>query len=339
MNKRLNLITIILFIQINLLSQTLDFKLFPINTYINNKISKLSEDNISLLSNKINAITSNLGIGGENLYNPRFVLYAKYNNIKKNVVSGTVPGILIKAEVYFFLGDAFEKTIFSNAVIPITGFGTSEDQAIVEGLRSINPIDERFKKLIFEGVTKINQYFSTQCSTIITKANSLANIKKYDEAIFTLFNIPESALTCYPDAHDLIKKIYLNKINEEGAQNLKKAKLLWSSTQNENTLDQILNLIQNINPSSSSFNELDKFINEVYVKIQSNTLKEWIERQEIRKDELQKDRYRIDLEKLQIEASKEIAIAYAKATYVTNNYSTLYNTDFYTTRIYETLFW
>ena len=57
-------------------AQNKETKLFPLNTYINTKKSGLSEDAVSLLSNKINAITSNLGIGGENLSNPRFLLYS-----------------------------------------------------------------------------------------------------------------------------------------------------------------------------------------------------------------------------------------------------------------------
>lgn len=339
MNKIFYLFIVFLLINFNLYSQNIDIKLFPINSFINNKLSKLSDDNLSLLTNKVNAITSNFGIGGENLYNPRFVLYIRYNKLKTNTISGNVSGILVKAEINMFIGDAFEKTIFSNVILPITGFGLSEEQAIVEAIRSINPKDEKFKKLIIDGISKINDYFISQCPIIINRAKSLAEIKKYDEAIFTLYNIPESTSSCHIEAADLIKKIYVNKINDEGLQNLKKAKLLWSSSQNNSSINQIISLIQDINPSSNSFLEVDKLINEINLKTQSNLFKEWLEKQEIRKEQLLKEKYRNDIEKIQIEAARDIAISYAKGTYITNNYTSSYNSSFYTTKIYETLFW
>jgi len=84
--KHYFLFVVIIFSTSLVFSQNKETRLFPLNTYINNKNSRLSEDAISLLSNKINTITTNLGIGGENLANPRFLLYSKVVINKKNII-------------------------------------------------------------------------------------------------------------------------------------------------------------------------------------------------------------------------------------------------------------
>jgi hypothetical protein len=321
-------------------AQTNEQKLFPLNTYINNKNALLSEDAVSMLSNKINVITSNQGIGGENPSNPRFLLYSKLIVNKKNVVAGTSTGITINADVYFYVGDAFDKTIFSSQIVAIKGYGNTEEAALIDAIRTINPNDEKYKKFIQTGVAKINQYFVTQCPILISKAKALASEQKYDEAIYNLYNIPEASASCYPEAHDLINKIYQSKANDESAKNLKKARLIWSGAQTSAAVNEILPLLNKVNPISTSFREVDPFLNEISKKVENNIIRDFQERQEIRKQQLEKDKIQLELDKQQIQASKEIAVAYASRTYISNNYtSNSYSSSYYATRIYDTLIW
>jgi len=324
--------------------QNNETKLFPLNTYINTKKSGLSEDAISLLSNKINAITSNLGIGGENLSNPRFLLYSKVIVNKKNVIPGSVTGYTIYADVYLYVGDAFEKTIFSSQVIPIKGYGTSEESAIFEALRSINPNDQKFKLFITSGIDKINNYIIAQCPLIIAKAKAKQSEQKFDEAIFNLYSIPEGSGTCYQEALSLIKTIYNEKINSESSAAFKKAKLVWATSQTAGSLSSISEHLNKVNPGSAAFSEIDNFIAEINKKIDNNITRDWLDKQQEKKDALEKEKYKMEIEKSQIEAAKQIAIAYASGTYITNNYSTSnystsYSSPYYTVRIYDTLIW
>ncbi len=318
-------------------------KLFPINTYINNTSSKLPADVISLLSNKINAISTNTGIGGDNNSNPRFILYAKVQINKKNVFNNAGLSISIYGDLYFFIGDAFDKTLFSNYILPIKGFGSTEESAITDAIKSINPKDEKFRAFVIEGEMKIKKYFQNQCPIIISKAKSLAAQNKYEEAIYNLYSIPEVISSCYPEAHDLIKNIYNKKNYEESAMNLKKAQLLWVGSQDNSRLNEILGLLEKVNPSSPSFIELENLIKDIGLKIQNNILRDWMERQSIRKDEIEKEKYRLELEKIQIESIKQIAIAYASGIHITNNtsnnFNTNYSTEYFTKKIYESLYW
>jgi hypothetical protein len=325
-------------------AQNKETKLFPLNTYINTKKSGLSEDAISLLSNKINAITSNLGIGGENLSNPRFLLYSKVIINKKNVIPGSVTGYTVYADVYLYVGDAFEKTIFSSQVIPVKGYGTSEESAIFEALRSINPKDEKFKTFISSGVEKINNYIVSQCPIIIARAKAKLSEQKFDEAIFNLYSIPDGSGACYQEALALIKTVYNDKINAESSAAFKKAKLVWAASQTASSLSSISEHLSKVNPGSAAFAEVDNFIAEINKKIDNNITRDWLDKQQEKKDALEKEKYKMEIEKSQIEAAKQIAIAYASGTYITNNYSTSnysasYSSPYYTVRIYDTLIW
>ena len=325
-------------------AQNKETKLFPLNTFINTKKSALSEDAISLLTNKINSITSNLGIGGENLSNPRFLLYSKVIINKKNVIPGSITGYTIYADVYLYVGDAFEKTIFSSQVIPIKGYGTSEESAIFEALRSINPKDEKFKLFISSGIDKINNYFVNQCPIIIAKAKAKLSEQKFDEAIFNLYSIPDGTGACYQEALALIKNIYNEKINTESSAAFKRAKLAWAASQTDASLSSISEHLNKVNPGSSAFLELDNFILDINKKIDNNITRDWLDKQQEKKDELQKEKYKMEIEISQIEAARQIAIAYASGTYITNNYSnsnysSSYSPSYYTSRIYDTLIW
>ena len=342
--KHYFLFVVIIFSTSLVFSQNKETKLFPLNTYINNKNSRLSEDAISLLSNKINTITTNLGIGGENLANPRFLLYSKVVINKKNIIPGSVTGYTIYADVYFYVGDAFDKTIFSSYIIPIKGYGTSEEAAIFEALRSINPKDDKLKIFVSSGVEKINNYILAQCPLIIAKAKAKLTEQKYDEAIFNLYNIPEGIGVCYEDALSLIKNIYTQKINTESALEFKKAKLIWAGSQSVNSISTIYEHLNKINPESTVFKEIDNFILDINKKIDNNITRDWLERQQEKKDNLEKEKYKMEIEKSQIEAARQVAIAYASGTYITNNYtansySASYNSGYYTTIIYDALIW
>jgi hypothetical protein len=289
-------------------------------------------------------IATNMGIGGENLANPRFLLYSKVVMNKTNIVPGISAGFSVFADVYFFVGDAFEKTIFSSYVIPVKGYGNSLESALIEALKSIKTNDEKFNSFLINGISKINEYFKNQCPLIINRAKSLASEQKYDEAIFNLYSVPESSTNCHTEATALIKNIYGLKINEESSKNLRKAKLIWAGSQSASSIKEILATLEQVNPSSSSFKEVDQFISDINKKIENNITRDWLEKQEIRKQELEKEKIRLELEKSQIEASKQIAIAYASGTYITNNYtansySSSYSPSYYTTRIYDTLIW
>jgi hypothetical protein len=341
--KYLVLLITLLFSNV-IFGQTIETKLFPLNTYVNNKKSKLSEDALSILSNKINQLTSNLGIGGENPANPRFLLYSKFVINKKNILTGTVPRITINADIYLFVGDAFENTIFSSQIVPIKGYGNTEEAAIIEAIKMFNPNDDKYKNFIESGVLKINNYFQKQCPLIISKSKSLAAEQKYDEAIYSLYNIPESVSSCYSEAHELINKIYLSKINNESAINLKRAKLIWSGAQSKSSIEEILTLLGKINPASTSFGELDSFLAVINKKIESSILRDYQERQEIRKQEIEREKLQVELEKSQMQATKEIAIAYASGTHITNNYtsnaySSSYSSSNYLSRYYDVLIW
>jgi hypothetical protein len=313
--------------------------LFPLNTYVNNSESKLPEGSLSILTIKINNIVAKSGIGGNNFSNPRFVLYTKFVTTKKNFISGISSGVSISAELYLHIGDAFGKTIFASYIIPAKGYGFNLESAMSDAIKNIDTDQPKIQEFVADGLFKINNYFTNQCPLIIAKSKALASEQKYDEAIFNLYTVPESSNICYIEAAGLVKDIYKLKIEEESATYLRKAKLIWSSSQQSSSIREILVLLDKVNPIAKSFSEIDPFILEINKKVESNNTRDWLEKLEIRKQELEKDKIKLSLEKDQLEAIKQISIAYASGTHIYNNYtSNSYSSNYYS-RLYDYLYW
>ncbi len=328
-----------LFLNISTHGQSNSKYLFPLNTYVNNSESKLPESSLSILTSKINNIVAKSGIGGNNFNNPRFVLYTKFITTKKNIITGISSGVSISAEIYLHIGDAFGKTIFASYVIQIKGYGSNLGSAMSDAIKNFDTDQPKIQEFVSEGLSKINNYFINQCPLIIAKSKALASEQKYDEAIFNLYTVPESSNICYIEAAGLVKDIYRLKIEEESAIYLRKAKLIWSSSQQSSSIREILVLLDKVNPVSKTFSEIDPFILEINKKVENNITRDWFEKQEIRKLEQEKEKIKSSFEKDQLEAIKQISIAYASGTHVYNNYtSNSYSSNYYS-RLYDYLYW
>lgn len=291
-----------------------DFGRIILNTYLpdNNSIPAEAK---KALETKLNQITTNNGMGGS-AANPRFIITAVVNIGTKDIVAGPPQMIAQNMELTLFVGDAITNTIFSNTTISLKGVGTNENKALIEAFKTINPKNKEIIGILEEGKNKIINYYSTQCDFIIKNAQTLEKQEKYDEAIYTLSLVPEVCKDCYFKCSDLLTLVYQQKIDSDCTSKLSKAKLAWSSQQNQQGAELASNILTEINPKSSCYKEVKKLITQISAKLTAD---------EKAKLDLELKEYndRMALENETIKASREIAVEYAKNQPKTITYNNL----------------
>ena len=292
-----------------------DFGRIVLNTYLPDNMAIPAEAK-SLLITKLNQITSNNGMGGS-LVNPRFIITANINVGTKDIVAGPPQMIAQNIDITLFVGDAVTNTVFSNTTIGLKGVGTNENKALIEAIRTINPKNKEVITLLEEGKIKIINYYNTQCDFILTDANTLAKQEKFDEAIYKLSLTPEVCTDCYNKSSELIANLYQQKINTVCKAKLSQAKIAWAGHQDIDTGENVLNILIDINPNASCYNEvlsLTKEINNKLIAVEK-------ERLELA---LKKYNDKINLEKKRIDAFKDIAVEFSR-----NQPKTLTNNNIY----------
>lgn len=292
-----------------------DFGRIVLNTYLPDNMAIPAEAK-SLLITKLNQITSNNGMGGS-LVNPRFIITANINVGTKDIIAGPPQMIAQNIDITLFVGDAVTNTVFSNTTIGLKGVGTNENKALIEAIKTINPKNKEVITLLEEGKIKIINYYNTQCDFILTDANTLAKQEKFDEAIYKLSLTPEVCTDCYNKSSELIANLYQQKINTVCKAKLSQAKIAWAGQQDIDTGENVLNILIDINPNASCYNEVLSLINEINNKL----IAVENERLELA---LKKYNDEINLEKKRIDAYKDIAVEYAKNLPKTTTYNNLY---------------
>jgi hypothetical protein len=292
-----------------------DFGRIVLNTYLPDNIAIPTEAKYLLIT-KLNQITSNNGMGGSQA-NPRFIITANINVGTKDIIAGPPQMIAQNLDVTLFIGDAVTNTIFSNTTLSLKGVGTNENKAFIDALKTINPKNKEVLAFLEEGKTKIINYYATQCDFTIKEANTLASQEKFDEAIYNLSLVPQVCEVCFSITSELITKIYQQKIDVDCKAKLGQAKIAWAGQQNIDKAENVLNILSDIKPNASCYNEAILLAKEINNKLITD---------EKAKLELALKKYndKINLEKTRIDAYKEIAVEYAKNQPKTITYNNIY---------------
>ena len=158
---------------------------------------------------------------------------------------------------------------------------------------------------------KIIDYYNLTCNDLISRSVALSQQKIYNEAISLLYSIPEE-VDCYNSAQESIVKYY--KLYQETIciSIIQKVKTSIASRDYEGAL----NLLMQIDPSTSCKSESDKFID-----ICEKNISVEVKRQ--RSLEMLRYKNNIDLEKRRIDASRQIAIEYFKSRPKTITYNNI----------------
>ena len=314
-------------------AQTNEYASVKLNTFISPSLN-FPVDAKAYLENKLNQITSNSGLGG-NDYNPRFVITVVPTILNKEIISGAPTLISQNIDFTFYIGDGIDNTLFSVVNISTAGVGENLNKSFLEAIKGINVNDLKLKNFINDGKKKILDFYSSNCELFLTKAESLVMKGKYDEAIYELNAIPPVSMSCYSNCQDKLIVYFQQKIDSDCYMKLNQAKSLWSSAQNGVSAQKVSQILLSIDPMSNCRLEVSNLLNTIRERIEANEKAAWDFNVKQYEDEVRREeemlRYsredaarEFELKKIRTEAFKQVAVEFAKNLPKTIN-TTYYN--------------
>jgi len=273
-------------------------------------VDGLNISQISKLQTKISQIVTISGLGASG-YNSNFVIYPKFAIYESNIVEGGMQNIhIVTAELSLFIKQVDNNLLFSTISRPLKGSGRTKVLAITNAISKIPTSDPEFKTFIATGKFKIIQYYETKCLDIIKISDSYVKMQQYEQALGLLMSVPEEVSSCYNQIQDKAIEAYKAYQTQRCSELIQKAKTTLAS----NNYLGALNILSQIDPSATCFNEAQSLAQNAEGKVNAEEKKQW---------DFQMKKYNdaVSLEKQRIEAIKEIAISYYKSQPTSVNYN------------------
>jgi len=271
-----------------------------LSVMISQETDDLSEAAKVVLSNKLIQIATANGISAKEGFD-RFFITAVPALMSRDIVPRPPQQIAQSMDVTLYIGDYFDQKIFASTSISCKGVGTNETKAYIEALKNLNANAPQVRAFVENGKKKIIDYYVTQCDNIINKAQSLANQKNFEEAIYLLTSIPEAVPDCYSRALVEAEGIYQQYIDHLCNIYLAHAKSAWVAEQNSSGAQKAGEYLSYIYPDAYCYGEAARLYNEIRNKV----LYDWHFAMRIYREDM-------DLQRQRIEAWREVGVAYGE---------------------------
>ena len=245
-----------------------------------------------------NIITKN-GLQSSNWQN-QFFITAVVIPQTKSILPGPPTQIAAVMDVVFYIGDSYNEVIFSSTTLTIKGVGTTEAKCYLNALNNIKINSSELAKFVNDGKAKIIAYYNEKAPEILKKAQTLANMQVFDEAIWELTTIP-SECKYYEQALSMSVEIYKDMLKYQCYQNLAMAKSAWVSNYDKDGAIEASQYLSLIYPDSGCYEEA----NTLYSEIKSRMREDY-------DFEMKKYNDSVVLEKELINAAKEIGVAFGE---------------------------
>jgi hypothetical protein len=273
-----------------------------ISSYVPDQVEGISDITMQSLSNKLDQITTSAGMGGTD---SRFIITPVVSVLNKEVTATAPTMIALSLNITFYIGDGLDGTKFSSYSINAKGVGATETKAYLMAFKNIKTNDPGFATLIEKGKTKIIEYYNSRCDFLIKQAQTTASQDKYDEAIYSLTQVPEICKDCYMKSMDAVAPIYKAKAEKQCKILLTKAKSIWASGQDVNAANMVADALGQIDPNTSCYAEANKLVQEVGKRVKDLDQREW----NFKLKEQQDD---VDIRMATIKAARDVGVAYGK---------------------------
>lgn len=271
-------------------------------------VDGLDISQLSKLETKITQIVSNAGLAATG-FNNNFVIYPKFAIYETNVIEGGMQNIIVvSCEVSLFIKQVDNNVIFSSVSKNLKGSGANKITALNNAISKIQTNDEKYKSFVESGKEKIIEYYESKCSDIIANSEGMVNMQNYEQALGLLLSVPEE-VSCYKLVQEKSIEAYKAYQRQKCIVQLQDAKTQMAA----NNYGGALNVLSQIDPSTTCFKESQMLVNNAAVKIDIEDKKQWDLKMKIYNDN-------VALEKQRINAIKDIAAAYYNSRPKTVNY-------------------
>ncbi|MBQ8099941.1 MAG: hypothetical protein IJV55_02810 [Paludibacteraceae bacterium] len=251
------------------------------------------------MENKLNMLLTQNGIASSDILS-QFFITAKATPLTKDILPGAPTRIAESMEISFYIADYYSQIIYATTSVTAKGIGNTDAKAYMEAIRHINLNSPELKEFVATGKAKVIDYYNTQAPKMLAKANSLANQKKYEEALWLCACIP-SECDHYQSALDAGDKIYQQYVDYLCQVNLAAAKMAWASGQNAMAATEAGEYLAQIYPDAKCYGEAEA----LYKEIKAKVLDDW-------KFEMKKYQDGVDLEMQRINSWRDVGVAYGE---------------------------
>ncbi|SHG16097.1 hypothetical protein SAMN05444483_105176 [Salegentibacter echinorum] len=284
-----------------LIAQVDDSQRISLGTYIPNS-NGFSNSVQNYFGNKLASIASANGMGGTRS-SSQFIITGAIDIISKDITPTTPPMHAYTIDVTFIIGDGINGVKYSSETRTVKGVGTNETKALISAIKGVNPRDPEFKQFVAEAKNSIIQHYNTNCDILIKKAQTLAAMNKYDEAIYSLSNVPEVSQECYNKSMEELLPIYQEKIDQDCQIKFNEANLVWTSNQNLIAADKAGRILAGIDPQANCYSQAIALSNKIGKKVKELNDRDY-------EFMLKQEQARIDDRKATVQAIRAIGEAY-----------------------------
>ncbi|MDR3327951.1 MAG: hypothetical protein LBT04_07530 [Prevotellaceae bacterium] len=253
----------------------------------------------SFLEDKLTQIIVRNGISAGNGYG-QFYLLAKISLLSKDIVQGSPVMISQRLNLSLYIVDYSGEKVIAATTMEVQAVGTNETKSCINGIRSINAGNDKLQTFIQEGKEKMLNYYDNNYAVIIKKAQQLASMKHFEEALFNLTSIPECSKG-YDAAIAACNSIFQSHIDDLCKRNLMLAKTAWAAEQNAEGARVAGEYLTYIYPDANCYPEAIALYKEIKSRIREN----WT-------FELKQYDDTVSLEKQRINAYREVGVAFGK---------------------------
>lgn len=148
-----------------------------------------SQEVTDLMQNKLTQIVMQNGVGS---FSEQYVLTAKVALEDKQVTASTPAQYIVKLSVQLQAVDVNAQILIRELTLSLTGVDRSENRAYLAAIRQINPRNALVKSFIQEASDAAIAAYNNQIGTYLSDARSLEAAGQYDEALYTLAQIPKN---------------------------------------------------------------------------------------------------------------------------------------------------
>ncbi len=262
-----------------------DIGLICLNPYIP-ETEVLGQRATSMLTSKLQQIATANGMSGAGFDN-RFIITAHVQKLKSSQTQTFPQKNAVQISVGIYVGDGLDGTLYSSYNCEVKGIGDSEDQAIANAVRKVNPNQEELQKAISKGKEQILKYYDKMSGNIIQTAKGSAAAGKYEDAINMLFAIPMTNKD-FQTAQALIAQYGRTSLDNKNLEIIRQARSAWSANPTEEGATEANSILQKLDaPSAKIQTEAKGLQNEMAARLKAVSDREF--RQEAQKEQNEKE--------------------------------------------------
>lgn len=269
----------------------------PLRVVVPEQIEALDATSEAQIRNKLRQIALRNGIVGSSECSP-FAITALVDVLDKEIIPGSPTKTIYVLNVNLFIVDTHDQKIYSSATVEVRCAGNSDTKAYINGIKQLSPSNKEVQLCIETGKQKMLAYYDRNYQTIIKRANTMAGMKRYEEALFNIMSIPECCVG-YDAAMKQALNIYQKYVDQLCVENLAKAKMAWAAEQNADGAVAAGEYLAYIYPDAGCYGEAMS----LYKEIKAKVLDDW-------KFEIRKYDDSVSIEEQRIKAIRDIGVAY-----------------------------